>query len=183
MVAQCKTPLEEAPDFSAEDLQNWRERKKKEVVKGGGLEFYKKYFTVMDKYKPLYGKKQVIDRISTTPSGNILIRETKKKDFKEYKYHLITPGGERLASIRTGAKSVIISKNFVLYTLEDENEDISLYCMKVGGNDNESLLKLDRKPGAVRNSMTLFSKSLCECLSCLTSSAPGSGPPAAYTGE
>lgn len=145
IVARCKTPLEEAPEFTTEDLRNWRARRKKEAIKGRGLEFYKKYFSVMDKYKPLYGKKQVIDSISTTPSGNILIRETKRKDLKEYEYHLITPGGETLESIRTGAKSVIVSKNFILYTLEDEDEDISLYCMKVGGNDKKSILKLSRR--------------------------------------
>lgn len=139
MIGQLKVPLPDAPKFSSDDLNDWREKTKKEVVQSNGPEFYNKYFSVMDKYNPVYGKKQIIEAILVTPTGNILIRETKKENSKENQYRLITGKGDLLATIRTAAKVGTVSKNLILYTLEDEDENLVLYCLKIEADEKKSL--------------------------------------------
>ncbi|MDQ1352354.1 MAG: hypothetical protein QG657_2660 [Acidobacteriota bacterium] len=87
------------------------------------------------------GDNQIIP-ISVTATGNILIRETKKENSKEIQYRLITGKGDILATIRTAAKVVTVSKNLILYTLEDEDENLMLYCVKIEGDEKKSLLRL-----------------------------------------
>lgn len=123
-------PIADAPELNKRDLKDWIENKKKQVVKYDGIEFYKKYYSVAEKYKPYYGKKQIIQSISAFQPGYLLISRSKKKKTGEYIYHIVDRKGKMIETAKSYASSTEIGKNLILYTLLDEDENLILHCQK-----------------------------------------------------
>ena len=142
VIEECHSSLPEAPEVTAEDLKKWRESVKKKIVRSRGIEGYKRYFNVIEKYKQsLYQKKPIFYQLSITPAGNILVKSGKRMGRDQQRYYwLIDRNGNMLCQLVTNASSVTISKSFILYVTENDEGEPFVHCMIRKGDEKEDLL-------------------------------------------
>ncbi len=144
LIRKIKTPLPEAPKITSRDLDEWKKKEKANLIKKFGNEGFSRKFPAIKRYnESFHERKPIISKISVTPSGNVLICEKKPEEIKENKYYLIDFNGKLLTRIETQAYKITISKNFILYVIDDEEENPSVYCMKRIGSEKDDLLRLN----------------------------------------
>ena len=146
LIGKIKTPLPEAPKVTSKDIDKWKEEIKAKIVKDIGNEAFNNKFSMIMRYDGfLYDRKPIIDSIAVTPSNNILICEEKPEEVKESKYHLINFKGESLIKITSRAYNITISKDFIVYVIDDEDENPFTYCMKRKGSEKDDLSRINNK--------------------------------------
>lgn len=146
-VGQIKTPLPESPKVTSNDLKDWRDERKRYYAEKNKTSFYNQFIApILDHYpNSLYDRKQIIDKISVTPSNNVLIRELKPKNSRLYKHYLINLKGDALANITSGAYDILISDKIIIYVIDDEEENPTVFCVKRKGSEKEDILRLNGK--------------------------------------
>lgn len=144
LIGRIKTPLPEAPKVTSKDLDDWKEKERAKLIKKFGNEGISRKFPAIKRYnESIHERKPIISKISITPSRNILLCEEKPEDEKENKYYIIDFKGKLLAKIMTQAYRITITNNFILYVIDDEEENPFVYCMKRKGSEKDDLLRLN----------------------------------------
>jgi len=139
LTGQIKLSIADAPKMTKDEINRWADKRKKKVVKTDGIEFYKKFYSVAEHYKPFYGKQLIVEKISALPSGELLVSITKMTEDEFYSYYLIDQKGNVIEHIQTAASSIKIGEKLILFTLLDEEENVVLHCVERKKNETTIL--------------------------------------------
>jgi hypothetical protein len=140
LVKEIDTPLSKPEKVTKNDLNEWREARKRNFR---NKDWYNRFGTVIEKYKKsIYEKKPNLQRISLTPDGNILISGLRDDEEQKGDYWLLDENGKAVAKISTQYFEIEIAKHFIFYKTIDEEENILIHCFKRTGAEKEDLLGL-----------------------------------------
>lgn len=144
IIEEIKTLLPDAPRVTDADLKKWKREFKENVVKTNGIVAYNRYFkAIIDYTESIYKKKPVYMEIAVTPDNNILVRGDEENGKENRKYWLLDQKGKILVYIESKAKSIKISKNFVLYIIEDDDGEY-VRCQKKQHSEKDSLASTNK---------------------------------------
>lgn len=145
-INKIKIPISEAQKVSRKELDKWREGRKNNFLKTQrGSEWYRKYGNVIEEYKDsIYTQKPILEDISTTPGGNILITGVWNEKKSGRYFWLINEKGEVQAEIVSDIISINISRNFIFFIKMDRGDEDSemVYCFKRNGGEQKDLISL-----------------------------------------
>lgn len=143
LIRKIKTPIPEPEKVTKKDLDKWKKRRKEAFShRAGGVEWYKRFGKVIEKYKKsIYKKKPNLSDMSATPDGNILLCSPRKEN-KKLDYWLINKNGKVLVKIKSNASISKISKHFIFFKIVDEEENTLVCCLKRRGTEIDDLLNL-----------------------------------------
>jgi hypothetical protein len=143
LVKEIDTPLSKPEKVTKNDLDEWREARKRNFR---NKDWYNRFGTVIEKYKKsIYEKKPNLQRISLTPDGNIFISGLRDDEGQKADYWLLDENGKAVAKISTQYFEIEIAKHFIFYKTIDEEENILIHCLKRTGTEKEDLLRLGRR--------------------------------------
>ncbi len=143
LIKEIDTPLSEPEKVTKNDLDEWREERKRGFRDKA---WYNRFGRVIEKYKKsIYEKRPNLDRIFLTPDGNILISGLLDDEVQKINHWLLDENGKIVAKIRTEFPILEISKHFIFYRTTDEEENILINCLKRTGTEKEDLLRLEKK--------------------------------------
>ncbi len=143
LIKEIDTPLSEPERVTKNDLDEWREERKRGFRDKA---WYNRFGRVIEKYKKsIYEKRPNLGRISLTPDGNIFISGLWDDEDQKINYWLLDENGKIVAKIRTEFSALEISKHFIFYRTTDEEENILINCLKRTGTEKEDLLRLEKK--------------------------------------
>ncbi len=99
---------------------------------------------MIEKYtSSIYKVKPMIDGLSVTPAGNILIAGAWNPETSSRTYWLIDETGKTLAQMEIAA-GVDLSKSFILVVRTDEDSNMQVRCMRRSGSDKDDFLRAAR---------------------------------------
>ncbi len=137
--------LPEPESVSAADLENWRERYRRNIRDKG---WFENFGRVVEKYKrSIYDRKPNIAGMSLTPDQNILVTCANYRGEKPNDYRLIDQKGKALARVAIDAFGLEIEKNFIFFKTRDEDDNIVVHCLKRKSGEKEDLLQLNKLLG------------------------------------
>jgi hypothetical protein len=140
LVKEIDTPLSKPEKVTKNDLNEWREERKRGFRDKA---WYNRFGTVIEKYKKsIYEKKPNLEGISLTPDGNIFISGVGDDEEQKRDYWLLDEDGKTIAKISTQYFGIEIAKHFIFYRTRDEEENILIHCLKRTGIEKEDLLRL-----------------------------------------
>jgi len=146
LINKIKILIPEAQKVTGKDLDKWREERKKNFLKTQrGVEWYSTYGNVIEEYKDsIYPKKPILEDITATPGGNILITGTWNEKKSGRNFWLIDENGKLQAEIVLDIISVSISRNFIFFikTDTDVEDNEVVYCFKRSGEEHKDLLSM-----------------------------------------
>jgi hypothetical protein len=143
LVKEISTPLSEPEKVTKNDLDGWREERKRSFRDQA---WYNRFGRVIEKYKrSIYDKRPNLIGISLTPDENIFISGLWDDEAQKRNYWLLDESGKTVAQIRTELPALQISKHFIFYRTTDEEENILINCFKRKGTEKEDLLRLEKK--------------------------------------
>ncbi|MBK6733438.1 MAG: hypothetical protein IPG61_05020 [bacterium] len=127
LVREIETQLPGPVPVSSQELGRWR-AEHKELVASRYPDWWNRYGRVIESYdKPLYDK-PIIERISRTPGGLLLIEGPPDSGSALSSYRLINDRGEILARTTTLARGLHLSAHYVLYFTTDEDGAVSAHA-------------------------------------------------------
>jgi hypothetical protein len=136
------TPL---PDPDPVSDQDFADAKKKQIER---LQYrpkdtwYQRYMKVLREYRePFYKLKTNLSGMSTTPAGNILLEGPFERNQRS-SYWLINKEGRQLAHYKSRASNIKISKKYILFYRQDEEEDYVICFLNRRGGEIEDLNRL-----------------------------------------
>ncbi len=140
LVKEIDTPLSKPEKVTKNDLDEWREERKRNFRDKA---WYNRFGTVIEKYKKsIYERKPNLERISLTPDGNIFISGLWDDEEQKRDYWLLDEDGKTIAKISTQYFEIEIATHFIFYITRDEEENILILCLKRTGTEKEDLLRL-----------------------------------------
>ncbi len=143
LVKEISTPLSKPEKVTKNDLDEWREERKRSFRDKA---WYSRFGTVIEKYKKsIYEKRPNLTGISLTPDGNIFISGLWDDEAQKRNYWLLDENGKTVAKIETELPRLEISRHFIFYRTTDEEENILIHCFKRKGTEKEDLLRLEKK--------------------------------------
>ncbi len=143
LVKEIDTPLSKPEKVTKNDLDEWREERKRSFR---DKDWYNRFGTVIEKYKKsIYEKRPNLDGISQTPDGNIFISGLWDDEQQKRDYWLLDENGKTLAKIATQYFDIEIAEHFIFYGTRDEEENVLIHCLKRTGTEKEDLLLLGRR--------------------------------------
>ena len=143
LMKEIITPLPEPEEVSKGDLDRWRAERKEVLLEIQNGSWYRQFGRVIEKYKKsIYPVKPIIDDISSTPDGNVLVSGIWDNEAEEVDYWLLNKSGEEILQIRLPFKDVVITNSFIFYKLINEDDIIQVYCMKRTASEANDLMKL-----------------------------------------
>jgi len=139
LVKEIDTPLSNPEKVTKNDLDEWREERKRGFRNKA---WYNRFGTVIEKYKKsIYEKRPNLEGISLTPDGNIFISGLWDDEELKRDYWLLDENGKTVAKISTQYFEIEIAKHFIFYRTRDEEENILIHCLKRTGTEKEDLLR------------------------------------------
>ena len=143
LIKEIDTPLSEPEKVTKNDLDEWREERKRGFRDKA---WYNRFGRVIEKYKKsIYEKRPNLNRIYLTPEENILISGLWDDEVQKINHWLLDENGNALAKIGAEFSYLVISKHFIFYRSTDEEENILINCFKRMGTEKEDLLRLEKK--------------------------------------
>ncbi len=143
LVREISTPLSKPEKVTKNDLDEWREERKRSFRDKA---WYNRFGTVIERYKKsIYEKRPNLTGISLTPDGNIFISGLWDEEAQKRNYWLVDENGKTIAKIKTELSDLEISRYFIFYRTIDEEENILIHCFKRIGAEKEDLLRLEKK--------------------------------------
>lgn len=138
---KIETPLPNGPPVTEEDLDEWRNEKKTEVVKRQGNEIYAKHFSFIEKYtSSIHRQKPIYSDFDITPEENLLVEGYLDEKTRQRKYWLVDKSGKLLKEITTtNIISISITKRYIIYIKENEDEENRVYCLARKGKEKDDL--------------------------------------------
>jgi hypothetical protein len=85
----------------------------------------------------------MIDGLSVTPAGNILVAGARDPEKNSRTYWLLDEAGKTLAQMEIAA-GVGLSKSFIHVVRTDEESNLQVRCLKRSGNDKDDFLRAAR---------------------------------------
>jgi hypothetical protein len=142
LIKEIDTPLSEPEKVTKNDLDEWREERKRGFRDKA---WYNRFGTVIEKYKKsIYERRPNLERISLTPDGNILISGLWDDEVQKINHWLLDEKGNALAKIGAEFSYLVISEHFIFYRTTDEEGYILIHCFKRTGAEKEDLLRLEK---------------------------------------
>lgn len=143
LIKEISTPLSEPEEVTKNDLDEWREERKRGFRDKA---WYNQFGTVIEKYKKsIYEKRPNLTGISLTPEGNIFISGLWDDEVQKRSYWLLDENGKTIARIRTELPVLELSRRFIFSRTTDEEGNILIHCLKRTGTEKEDLLRLEEK--------------------------------------
>jgi len=143
LVKEINTPLSEPEKVTKNDLDEWREERKRGFRNKA---WYNRFGTVIEKYKKsIYEKRPNLEGISQTPDGNIFISGLWDDEEQKRDYWLLDDDGKTVAKISAQYLEIEIAKHFIFYRTTDEEGNILIHCLKRTGTEKEDLFRLGRR--------------------------------------
>jgi hypothetical protein len=140
LVKEIDTPLSKPEKVTKDDLNEWRERRKRGIRNKA---WYNQFGTVIEKYKKsIYEKRPNLEGISQTPDGNIFISGLWDDEEQKRDYWLLDENGKTVAKISAQYFGIDIAEHFIFYRIRDEEENILIHCLRRTGTEKEDLLRL-----------------------------------------
>ena len=90
---------------------------------------------VIEEYKKSLYDKPILQKISTTPVGNLLIEGRTYSDTGELIYWLLDGQGEELKRVTVAAKKVHFSDRYLLFVTYDEEENPQIHALEHFGDE------------------------------------------------
>jgi hypothetical protein len=138
MVDEIKTDLPKPEIVKDRDLDAWRKARREAQTDKA---WFNRFGTVIYKYKKsVYGRHPILSDISSTADGNILVAGSSKSGEKT-RFWLLGGHGKTLAETEIAAARLRISKHFIFFLAEDEEENRLAVCLKRVGKEREDLLR------------------------------------------
>ncbi len=147
LVKVIKTSLPDARDVTGADLAKWRKEYKNLLSHTAGDKlWYDRFGDVVEKYKkPIHRKIPHLRGLSITPQGNILVSVNNYRDDEKTSYWLLNKTGETLARISATASSLKITKSYILYSTEVDDEPmIHCFARDKAEDEKTSLLRFGK---------------------------------------
>ncbi len=136
------TPLSIPEKVTNEDLNIWR-KEFKQFFSRRNKAWFHRFGKAVDKYKKsIYEFKPNIREMSLSHGGNILIGEVPKSNKDKTNFWLLTPKGKVIKSFAMKARGIIITKSFIFFKSEDEDENTIVNCLIRKGTEKSDLLRL-----------------------------------------
>lgn len=141
-VSEIETSLPECRKVTRKDLNAWKKKRKEAFSSNqSSRNWYKRFGSVIEKYeKSIYDKKPNITGMWVTPAHNILAGSWDIEK-EENIFWLIDEKGKTIIKINTKYSGLRIDKNFLFFKTSDEEEVITVHCMKRRGSEKEDLLR------------------------------------------
>ena len=128
LVREFETPLPYTEKVTQSDLLQWK-RKLENRIKSWNPAWWSRFGQVIEKYKkPLYDK-PILQSISTTPSGNLLVYGMDINS-DGFVYWLLDRQGKEVARVNARASSVHFSENNLLFITYDEEGIPQIHALK-----------------------------------------------------
>ena len=136
------TPLPVSEPISKQDFANAKKKQIESLRYRPKDTWYERYMKVLREYKkPYYKLKANLSGISTTPTNKILIEGPFDRS-KKSQYWLISQEGKQATHFKSKVSGIKVSKHFVFFYTEDEEEDTRICYIKRRGSETEDLLRL-----------------------------------------
>jgi len=146
VVKRISIPVSTPKRVTADDIDRWR-KKLKEVFKIRNKIWYERYGNVVNKYKKsIYEYKPILSEMSVTERGNILIGSSTESSEETRKFYLLTVDGKMIFSFSKKINDLRVSKHFLFFKTEDEDENINVNFIKRLGTEKEDLKRLSLIP-------------------------------------
>ncbi|MCP4144788.1 MAG: hypothetical protein GY752_05825 [bacterium] len=146
LVREFETPLPYPEKVTQSDLQQWK-RKIENRVKSRNPSWWNRFGRVIEKYKkPLYDK-PILQSISTTPSGNLLVYGMDINS-DGFVYWLLDRQGKEVARVNANASRVHFSENNLLFITYDEEGIPQIHALKHFNDEATALNQMGVLVGA-----------------------------------
>ncbi len=128
VVCELETPLPYPEKVTQSDLQEWK-RERENQIKSRNPGWWNRFGRVVEEYKkPLYDK-PILQSISTTPSGNLLVYGMDSFS-NGFVYWLLDKQGKEVTRISADASNVHFSENHLLFVTYDEEGAPQIHALK-----------------------------------------------------
>ncbi len=133
------TSLPNSTPVTGKDLDEWRTKKKAEIIKKRGNEVYAKAYTVIEKYTTsIHPRKPIYSDLSITPDGNLLVQGYIDEETRIRKYWLLDMSGKTLKEITTThVISISISLHHIIFVKENEDDENRVCCYRRKSTETE----------------------------------------------
>lgn len=140
-IREFETPLPQPKPVSKSDLQLWKSDTK-ELINSRDPVWWGRFGRVIEKYKkPLYDK-PILQTISTTPGGNLLVEGQAHSGSGEFIYWLLSRQGIELGNVTVAASKVHFSEHYLLFVTYDEEENPQIHAVEHYGDEVAAMAKL-----------------------------------------
>jgi hypothetical protein len=142
LVKEISTPLPEPRKVTNADLKSWRDSYT-EFMQTRSPDWFNRFGKVISNYKKsLHDKHPNLSGLSLTPGGNILVTGAGTEDDTVFTYWLLDSEGKELATLKTIARGVTISRSFVFYGTMNEDFEFTVMVLTRTGSEQDDLRKL-----------------------------------------
>lgn len=143
-IKKISIPVSLPKRVTDDDLDRWR-NKLKEIFKIRNKTWYDRYGKVVNKYKKsIYEYKPVLGEMSMTEKGNILIGSSTESSGKARRFCLLTIDGKMIFSFSKKISDLRVSKHYVFFKTEDEDENVNVNFIRRLGTEQEDLKRLSK---------------------------------------
>jgi hypothetical protein len=140
LVKAIETQLPEPEKVKDRDLDQWREERKRQV-RERNPDWYNRFGSVIEKYtSSIYKVKPMMDGLSVTPAGNILVAGAWDPETSSRTYWLVDEAGKTTARIEIAA-AIELTKSFIFVVRTDEESNMQVRCLKRSGSDKDDFLR------------------------------------------
>lgn len=142
LVEEISTPLPEPRKVTNAELKKWRDSYT-EMMQSRSPDWFNRFGKVITNYKKsLHDKHPNLSELRLTPEGNIFVTGTRDEEEAAVSYWLLDSSGRELATIKTSAQGVWISRSFILFGRMDEDYVVTVKALKRTGSEQEDLRRL-----------------------------------------
>jgi len=143
-VKSIQLPLPAPAPVTSDDLRKWKASTKEAFsLTSRGKAWFERFGKVIKKYDvSVYKKKPILNDISITPEGNILIVGV-KNDGTASDFRLLNGDGKKLAKAVLNGYELVISRGIVFLLGMDEEENYMVHCFLRKGGETEDLKRIE----------------------------------------
>lgn len=137
-IGVIETPLPGPDKVRGRDLDEWRKQRAEAI---SDKAWFNRFGRVIEKYRAsVHDKKPILDGISATPGGHLLVSGAGRPAGKA-KYWLLSQDGKALATIELAGANLSISKSFLFFVALDREENERIVCLRRIGDEIKDLLR------------------------------------------
>ncbi|HUU37513.1 MAG TPA: hypothetical protein VMW46_04845 [Candidatus Desulfaltia sp.] len=141
---EIKTQLPEPEKVRDKDLDRWREERKQAVIERNPG-WWHRSGSVVEKYtKSIYKFRPLIDGLTATPEGRILVAGAWDINRNARDYWLLDISGKVLAKLSPARGGITLTRSFVFAMTSDPLGNVQVKCLKRSGSDKDDFLSSAR---------------------------------------
>jgi hypothetical protein len=145
-VQTIQLPLPEPVAVTPKDLREWKASEKERFnLSSRGKAWFMRFGKVIEKYnQSVHKTKPLLEGISVTPEGNILIVRA-ANDETERDFRLLSGEGKTLANVVLNGYDLKIFGGFIFFKSMDEEENDIVHCFLRKGGEKEDLKRIEKR--------------------------------------